>query len=74
MHVSDGKTDTLFKNLDVILRIYNSGGYRLNIINCNNGFRAMMDTIKDELNCKMNYTNAQDPEPHAETNNRTIKN
>ena len=74
VYVSDGKTDTLFKNLDKILRTYNSGGYRVNIINCDNGFRAMMDTVKDELNCKINYTNAQDHEPHAERNNRTIKN
>ena len=34
----------------------------------------MMDTVKDELNCVMNYTNAQDHEPHTERNNRTIKN
>ena len=44
------------------------------MINCDNGFRAMMDDVKDDLNCTMNYTNAQDHEPHAERNNRTIKN
>ena len=74
VHISDGKSETLYENLDKILRIYNSGCYRVNIIHCNNGFRAMMDDVKDELNCVMNYTNAQDDEPHAEQNNRTIKN
>ena len=74
VYVSDGKTETLYETLGKILRIYNSGGYRVNIIHCDNGFRAMMDNVKDELNCEMNYTNAQDHEPRAERNNRTIKN
>ena len=33
-----------------------------------------MYTVKDKLNCTMNYTNTQDHEPRAEINNRTIKN
>jgi hypothetical protein len=72
--VSDGKIETVYESLDKILRIYNNVGYRVNTINCDNGFRAMMDNIKDELDCTMNYTNAQDHESHAERNNRTIKN
>ena len=74
LHVSDGKKETLYTNLDKILRIYNSGGYQVNIINCDNGFRAMMDDVKDDLNCTMDYTNTQDHEPHTERNNRAIKN
>ena len=74
VHVKDGKSETLYESLDKILGIYNSGGYRVNIIHCDNGFRAMMDDIKDELNCVMNYTNAQDHKPRAERNNQTIKN
>ena len=73
-HVSDGKTETLYKALDKILRIYNSRGFWVDTINCDNGFRVMMDDVKDELDCNMCYTNAQDHEPGAEQNNRTIKN
>ena len=72
-HISDGKKETLYENLDKILCIYNSGGYRVNVINCDNGFRAMMDDVKDDLNCTMNFTNAQDHGPHAETNNPITK-
>ena len=72
--MKDGKSETLFENVDKILRIYNGGGYRVNVIHCDNGFGAMMDDVKDELGCEMNYTNAQDHEPRAERNNRTIKN
>jgi hypothetical protein len=74
VHVTNGKNETLYNGLDKILRIYNAGGYRVNIVNCDNGFRKMMDDVKDKLDCTMNYTNAQDHEPHAERNNRTIKN
>ena len=37
-------------------------------------FQAMLDEVKDKLDCKMNYTNAQDHEPQAERINRTFKN
>ena len=65
-HVSDGKAKTLYDALDKILRIYNSGGFRVDTINCDNGFRALMDVVKDDLNCDMCYTSAQDHEPGAE--------
>ena len=58
LHISDRKKETLYENLDKILYIYNIRGYRVNIINCDNGFRAMMDDVKDDFNCTMNYTNA----------------
>ena len=44
------------------------------MINCDNGFRAILDAVTDTLECRMNYTNAQDHEPRIERNNRTIKN
>ena len=34
----------------------------------------MLDAVSDQLDCRMNYTNAQDHEPRIERNNRTIKN
>ena len=63
VYVPDGKKETLYDSLDKILRIYNSGGYRVNKIHCDNGFWAMMDKVKDDLSCEMNYTDAQDHEP-----------
>jgi hypothetical protein len=38
VHVTNGKNETLYNGLDKILRIYNSGGYRVNIINCDISF------------------------------------
>jgi hypothetical protein len=74
VYADDGKTDTLYKCLDKILRIYNNGGFKIDVINCDNGFRSMMDAVTDKLECRMNYANAQDHEPRIERNNRTIKN
>jgi hypothetical protein len=74
VYTEDGKTETLYKCLDQILRIYNNGGFKINVINCDNGFRSMLDAVSDQLDCRMNYTNAQDHEPRIERNNRTIKN
>ena len=73
-HVSNGKAETLYDALDKILRIYNSRGFRVNTINCDNGFRSLMDDVKDQLDCDMCYTSAQDHEPGTERNNRTLKN
>ena len=40
---------------------------------CDREYAAMMDAVSDELDVRMNYTNAQDHVPQAERNNRTIK-
>ena len=62
----DGATDTLHKCLDQILRTNNNGGFEIDAINCDNGFRSMMDAVTDTLECRMNHANAQDHEPRTE--------
>ena len=74
VYADNGKADTLYDCLDKILRVYNNGGFRVDVINCDNCFWAILDAVTDTLECRMNYTNAQDHAPRIERNNRTIKN
>ena len=62
-----------FRALDVILRHYNNAGFVIRQIDCDGEYRAMMDQVSDDLDVKMNYTNAGDHVPEAERNNRTLK-
>ena len=62
-----------YRALDKVLRFYNQAGYRIRTIFCDGEFRAMMDKVCDDLDVRMNYTNALDHVPEAERNNRTIK-
>ena len=71
--LEDGESETIYNSLDKTLRTYNGGGFRIKQINCDGEFKSIMDKVKDELNVKMNYTNAGDHVPEAERNNRTIK-
>jgi hypothetical protein len=62
-----------FRALDKILRYYNIIGFVITEIHCDGEYRGMMNKVKDNLNVKMNFTNAQDHVPEAERNNWTIK-
>jgi hypothetical protein len=62
-----------YRVLDMVLRVYNSAGFRIKTIHCGGEFRAMMEKVKDDLGVRMNFTNALDHAPEAEQNNRTIK-
>ena len=62
-----------FEALDVVLRHYNNADLMIKTIQCDGEFRAMFESVKDELDVNMNYTNAGDHVPEAERNNRTIK-
>ena len=65
-------TPVLYSAVDKILRFYNGASFRIKQINCDQEFKPLMDPIKDEMEVDMNYANAQDHEPTAERNNRTI--
>ena len=73
VYLKDEEKETIYNGLDRTLRDYNSGGFRINKIECDGEFRPMMDAVKDKLDITMNYSNAQDHVPAAERNNRTIK-
>jgi hypothetical protein len=59
--------------LDEILRYYNNARFVVTEIHCNGEYHGMMNKVKDDLDMKMNFTNAQDHVPEAEQNNGTIK-
>jgi hypothetical protein len=59
--------------LDMVLRLYNSAGFHIKTIHCNDEFCAMMEKVKDDLGVQMNLTNALDHVPEVQRNNRTIK-
>ena len=65
--------DEYYRALDSILRHYNQAGFVIRTIHCDGEFRGMMEKVDDDLDVKMNFTNAQDHVPEAERNNRTIK-
>ena len=62
-----------YRALDIILRHYNRGGFVVKRIHCDNEYKSMMDSVKDDMDIDMNYSNAKDHVPEAERNNRTIK-
>ena len=71
--IERGTNDEYYKIIDKVLRIYNKGGFRIKEIHCDGEYKSMMDRVNDELDITMNYANAQDHNPRAERNNRTIK-
>jgi hypothetical protein len=69
----DNRTaEELYKGLDKVLRKYNSTGYTVTKIFCDQEFKPLMDDIKDDLDIDMNYTVTDEHVPEAERNNWTI--
>ena len=64
--------EELYSALDQIFRVYNHAGFFIKNIHCDNEFRSIMDAVKDELGCTMNYYPAQEHVSEAERNIRTI--
>ena len=66
--------DVLYKHLDQILRLYNSNGFEIKKIYCDNEFRSIMDEIKDNIDgITFDYSPAKAHVPEAERNNRVLK-
>jgi hypothetical protein len=59
--------------LSASFRLYNTGGFRITAIRCDNEFRPLIDPLADEFNVGMNFANPQEHVPEAERNNRVIK-
>ena len=66
VYVPMKKHSDYYEALDKMLEQYNKAGYNMRVINCNDKFCSMMDPVSNELNVKMNYTNAQVHECTAE--------
>jgi hypothetical protein len=59
--------------LKELFRIYNTGGFRITMIRCDNEFRPLLDPLSQEFQVGMNFANPQEHVPEAERNNRVIK-
>ena len=70
---SNTQESSFFKAIDKVLRKYNAGGYEIEQIECDGEFKPLLDTVMDNMDIRMNYTNAQEHVGVAERNNRTLK-
>lgn len=59
--------------LGQVFRVYNTGGFQVKTIRCDNEFRPLFEPLADEFDVVMNFANAQEHVPEAERNNRIIK-
>ena len=57
-HIEDSAEDEFYKKIDKEVRIYNKGGFRVNMIECDGQSKSMMDEVSDDMDITMNYTNA----------------
>jgi hypothetical protein len=59
--------------LDNVFRVYNTAGFKITTILCDNEFQPLMNELQDVYNITVNYANPQEHVPEAERNNRVIK-
>ena len=71
--LSSRTKNEFYKAINVIMRKYNSAGFTIKRINCDQEFQPIMDLIKDDMDIEMNYAPAQDRTPRAERNNRVLQ-
>ena len=55
------------------MRKYNSAGFTIKRINCDQEFQPIMDLIKDDMDIEMNYAPAQAHTPRADQNNCVLQ-
>ncbi|KAG7371066.1 reverse transcriptase RNA-dependent DNA polymerase [Nitzschia inconspicua] len=74
-HYVDNQTSKEYlRVLTDVLRVYNTAGFRITRVHCDNEFRSVMDDIEDHFEgVYVNYANPQEHVPEAERNIRTIK-
>ena len=66
--------ENLYSGLDEVLRMYNSNGFYIEKIYCDNEFRSIMDEISDTLEgITLKYSPSKAHVPEAERNNRVLK-
>ena len=65
--------EDILRTLDNVLRLYNSKGFRIKKIWCDNQFKPMFATCQDNMDLEIDHPPAKDHVPEAERNNRSIK-
>lgn len=56
-----------------IFHMYNTRGFRITVICCDNEFQPFIDPLAQEFNIAMNFANLQENVPEAKRNNRVIE-
>ena len=59
--------------LDNVIGTHDAAGHRIKTIECDGEFKLLMEKVQDNVDVKINHTNAQDHQPRAERNNETFK-
>jgi hypothetical protein len=57
-YLTDLKKETVYRAIDLTMRLYNNAGYTVKTIQCDGYFKPLFEEVKDNLEVRMNYTNA----------------
>ena len=68
--VPDATSDSYYKALDAAVRILNSGGYRINIIECDGEYKSLMDKVADAMDVTINYISNTNNNSHSNNNTK----
>ena len=72
--IPNQEKDTLFAYLDHVLRLYNSNGFQISDLYCDNQFQPIFDEIKDNFkSIDFHFSPSQAHVPEAERNNCVLK-
>ena len=66
-------SDSLYRALDQVLRMYNGNNFQIKRLICDGEFKPIFDPVKDEMDVTMKYTAPNEHVSEAERNNRTIQ-
>ena len=72
-YVNTRTAESYEKAIDLLVGIFNAGGFLLREIHCDNKFRPLMTPLGQKHSIRMNFANPQAHVPRAERNNRVIK-
>ena len=68
------KSISCFKEaIKEVINVYNRAGFKIKEVRSDNEFRPLQETLLEEFEIKMNFSNPQEHVPEAERNNRVIK-
>ena len=59
-YVEDTTENEFYRKIDKAVTLYNKGGFKVNMNECDGEFKSMVDKVSDDMDITMNYTNAQD--------------
>ena len=72
-YIKNKSASTFYKALDGIMDTYNSNGFRIGTIHCDQEFKSLMDPVKNDMELKLEHPAAQAHANHAERNVRHLE-